>query len=234
MKKIFYFICLVTALSITSCSNNDELVVKPTKTGTMTDKEGNQYNWVCIGKLDWMAENLKCGTPYYDQTYLDKWGDEFYSFEISNYAESRKQFKLFGNYYTYDEAVANAPEGWRLPTDEDWKALEMALGMSEGSANELGWRGGAGSLLIQTIDQGTGINLRFGGELCHFGYGFAWEVNEYHIYDYGMYWSSTLDTATTEKAAFFRKVTPSQNAVERNSALVAYRYCSVRYVRDAQ
>lgn len=30
-------------------------------------------------------------------------------------------YTTYGNLYTYEEAVANAPAGWRLPTDEDWK-----------------------------------------------------------------------------------------------------------------
>lgn len=233
MKNLLYLICLVATLGFTSCSSNDsEPVVKPSQTGTMTDKDGNEYQWVRIGSLDWMASNLKCGTPYYDLMTTDYWGDYTALVEINNKANTLKQYATFGNYYTYDEAVANAPAGWRLPTDDDWKALEKELGVS--NIDELGWRDGGGYLIIQTLEQGTGLNLRYGGELCHFGYGTESNIKECHVYDYGMYWTSTKDTTMVEESAFFRKVMPYHNQIERNSAATAYRYCNVRYVRDAQ
>ena len=33
------------------------------------------------------------------------------------------------------------PDGWHLPSDAEWKELEMFLGMSQVDANESGWRG---------------------------------------------------------------------------------------------
>ena len=33
-------------------------------------------------------------------------------------------FNEHGNLYTWEEALAACPEGWRLPTDEDWQNLE--------------------------------------------------------------------------------------------------------------
>jgi uncharacterized protein (TIGR02145 family) len=41
-----------------------------------------------------------------------------------------------------------APEGWRVPTDDDWKALEMHLGMSQAEADKEQYRGSpVGSML---------------------------------------------------------------------------------------
>ena len=56
--------------------------------------------------------------------------------ENDGYAEK------YGLLYTYDAALKALPDGWRLPTDEDWKKLETELYMD---GDELGlleqWRG---------------------------------------------------------------------------------------------
>lgn len=54
---------------------------------------------------------------------------------ISNYKEEE------GYFYTLDGAKAAVPEGWRLPSDEDWKKLEAALGMSSDIDVMNDWRG---------------------------------------------------------------------------------------------
>jgi uncharacterized protein (TIGR02145 family) len=44
--------------------------------------------------------------------------------------------------YTLDESTRGVcPSGWHLPSDEEWKILEMAIGMSRESADSIGWRG---------------------------------------------------------------------------------------------
>ena len=44
--------------------------------------------------------------------------------------------------YTTDEGVQGiCPPGWHIPTDEEWKVLEMYLGMSQNEADDTGYRG---------------------------------------------------------------------------------------------
>ena len=239
MKKLFYILILVVALiSYTSCSNDkdDNISVKPSATGTMTDKEGNEYKWVRIDKLDWMAENLKCGMPYYDLTAVSDWGWLDNVVVVSDLKQAKQYLADFGNYYSYQQALDNCPAGWRLPSDQDWKQLEMALGMKHNNAEREGWRDGAASLMIQSIDQGTGLNLRFGGELCKWG-----NINDndktvkpYRQYDEGMYWTSTVDSTMSNPCVFYRKIMPQINKVERRSATTFAHYFCVRYVRDVK
>lgn len=48
----------------------------------------------------------------------------------------------YGFLYSHAGALAAVPDGWRLPTDEDWKTLERTLGLSADEANKLNaWRG---------------------------------------------------------------------------------------------
>ena len=39
------------------------------------------------------------------------------------------------------------PDGWHLPSDQEWKEMEMYLGMSQTEADKIGWRGTVGGKL---------------------------------------------------------------------------------------
>lgn len=84
--------------------------------------------------------------------------------------QSEKIDKENGNYsseygylYTYEAALAAVPEGWRLPSDEDWKKLEAALGMEQSQIDlDNTWRGiNAGDYLKQ--GGASGFNALFAG-----------------------------------------------------------------------
>lgn len=231
MKRyILLMFCLVaTATALVSCSDDDKLpIVKPVATGTMTDMDGNEYHWVRIGNLDWMAENLRCGTPFYEDIYSEKWGDIEFSWNGTR-EEAEEHFARFGNYYSWQEAMDNAPEGWRLPTDDDWKNLEQALGMSKAEADKENWRSGASWLMTQGTE-GTGLGFLYGGQICYF----SWNLTLYHDYDYGYYWTGTKTDVNGEPASYARSITPSRNAVNRIIVLHEQHFLNVRYVRDAQ
>jgi uncharacterized protein (TIGR02145 family) len=51
------------------------------------------------------------------------------------------QYGMLYNYYVVDNIKQIAPEGWHVPTDAEWKALEKEIGMSQEELNALGWRG---------------------------------------------------------------------------------------------
>lgn len=235
MKERFRYIllgmiaCWMT-FGMVSCSDDDDSPhVTPTASGTMEDKEGNEYHWVRIGNLDWMVENLHCGTPFYEDADNEKWGK--YS-ELSlpfTIPECEEFFKTFGNYYSWQEAMDNAPEGWRLPSDEDWKNLERTLGMKQADLDKEGWRNGASYLMTQA-GEGTQLDFRYGGSVYYLGY----TVSINHFYDFGYYWSSTSTLVNNEPAAYARMITPGKNAVNRLQVIQEYRFMSVRYVRDAQ
>ena len=129
--------------------------------GTMWDIDGNSYKTIEIADQNWMAENLKV-THYADGTPVplvadeDQWSilgesDRAYCWydDMSEYGDTT------GALYSWPGAMNGAtgpdefteavqgvcPEGWHLPSDEEWKQLELSLGMSQEMADKWEWRG---------------------------------------------------------------------------------------------
>jgi uncharacterized protein (TIGR02145 family) len=126
----------------------------------VTDIEGNTYQTVWIGGQNWMAENLKT-TTYNDGTPIaliendTDWENEntgAYCWYNNDSAQHAETYGAFYNWHAVNTGNL-CPDGWHVPTDEEWKALEMELGMSQAAANEIGWRGtNEGSKLAGNAD----------------------------------------------------------------------------------
>jgi uncharacterized protein (TIGR02145 family) len=101
----------------------------------MTDGDGNLYSTVTIGDQLWMAENLRTtkyadGTPIPREENNNTWEDLTTPAYCSN--SSGDLLKKYGCYYNGYVAKSDnpnkiAPDGWRVPSDEDWMALENYL-----------------------------------------------------------------------------------------------------------
>ena len=93
---------------------------------TFTDpRDGQTYNIVTIGSKTWFAENLNYETSF---------GWLCYDYDPAN-------CDVYGRLYTRDAAMNACPNGWHLPSDNEWRNLEMYLGMSQSEADNAGWRG---------------------------------------------------------------------------------------------
>ena len=67
----------------------------------------------------------------------------------------------YGYLYTWPAAQKALPEGWRLPTDEDWKILEKELGMEETELNLLEeWRNKGVETLLKNETNRIQIKVR--------------------------------------------------------------------------
>jgi len=106
--------------------NTTEGPVWSFKTGVVQydSRDGNSYATVKIGQQYWMAENLN---------YETETGSRYY--------EDSAKYSPYGRLYIWDAAIIACPDGWHLPTDEDWQILEKYIGMTEDEANGLGVRG---------------------------------------------------------------------------------------------
>lgn len=113
--------------------------------GTFIDgRDSKIYNWVKIDTQVWMAENLAYlpsvspsnsgsnTTPYYYVVGYEG-GNVVFAKQTSNY-------QTYGVLYNWPAAQTACPEGWHLPSDEEWKTLEIYLGMSLSAVNEYYFR----------------------------------------------------------------------------------------------
>lgn len=134
---------LLLGLLFTGCKN--ESTAEPSlETSTVADTDGNVYKTVKIGNQWWMAENLKTktysnGTPVRELRDVIDWqglNAGYCLFDGNTSAPG-----LLYNYNAVSSINKLAPNGWHIPTDEEWKQLEKHLGMSANEAEKLTWRG---------------------------------------------------------------------------------------------
>lgn len=217
---------LLLTMSMMSCSSDDDTPtdkIPATAQGTFTDpRDGNEYKWVRYGNTDWMAENFRYDTGNSDECklYLDK-------------DDKTIDAKAYGRLYTHNGALNACPEGWRLATDDDWKNLEMALGMSAADANKWDERGNIAGRMLTIYSDTTDINIRLAG------YNDPWmsmgATGFKYLGVYGMYWTASEDKEQGKGDNFYcyRKFVFNSTAIIRQSSTNEMLF-SARYVRDAQ
>jgi uncharacterized protein (TIGR02145 family) len=125
-------ICLLLVFSALAGCNSG--VEQEETREQIKDIEGNSYNTVQIGDQLWMAEDLK-STLYNDGSHIplvenyDEWANltlPAYSW-YNNDSSNAENFGALYNWYVL-ESEKLCPEGWHVPSDEEWIALESILG----------------------------------------------------------------------------------------------------------
>jgi len=208
--------------------------------GTVTDIDGNVYQTITIGDQEWMAENLKVthyrnGDPIPHVTDGATWG-ALTTGAYCEYDNNPSNVATYGrlyNWYAVDDSRNIAPEGWHVPTDEEWKQLEMYLGMSQAEADGSSWRGtDEGGKLKESgtthwASPNTGATNESGFTALPGGY--RGSNGYYHLMgNYAFFWSST---EYNDHDAWYRNLTYHLSEVSRSNPNKHYGF-SVRCVRD--
>jgi len=114
--------------------------------GLVDLRDGKSYATVLIGTQCWMAESLNIGTM------INNPGDQTDNGTLEKYCYDNiaANCDTFGGLYQWNEMMQYVhtegtqgicPPGWHIPTDAEWKTLEMHLGMTQVEADNSGWRG---------------------------------------------------------------------------------------------
>ena len=134
---------------------------------TITDADGNSYNTVLLGGQCWMRENLRVGTQIagIDEMTNDNIIEKYC------YDDDPSNCEKYGGLYQWDEIMnytndegtqGICPVGWHIPSDQDWKYLEMHLGLTQEEADASDWRGLEEGNMMKTttgwLDGGNGTN----------------------------------------------------------------------------
>jgi uncharacterized protein (TIGR02145 family) len=163
----------------------------------ISDVEGNTYKTVKIGTQLWMAENLKT-SKYSDGSNIPNITDNIqwkrdttgaWSYYNNDAANNIKYGKLYNWYAVSKNTNGNknlCPNGWHVPTDEEWTILTDYLDLGEsvagGKMKEVGtinWlnpnKDATNTSLFTGLPGGCRSSI---GSFGYFGY-------------FGSWWSST-------------------------------------------
>ena len=152
------------------------------------DRDGQAYRYETFGDLDWFTQNLA-------------WGG-------IPYRASKATASFFGNFYSWEMAMANGnvcPEGWRVPTNEDWESLAKVLNGGValpfiGNWPGLGEKASADVYLNESrMWPYSPDNLHtnsFGWNAMPLGYAFVSDPTVSGLNEYGCWWSATEKDAT--------------------------------------
>jgi uncharacterized protein (TIGR02145 family) len=184
-------------------------------------RDGQSYDVVNIGDLTWMAENLNFETT---GSFCPE-GDS-------------RNCKRLGRLYSWAEARSVCPDGWRLPTKEDFESL---VAVTSGEAAQSPSQSRAG-LALKSSDgwfkKGNGSD-EFGFNALPAGYRVAISKADDGtisggkfdgIGGYAYFWSATEDSENPESNAYymflaFNSKSASVNSFSKND------YRSVRCVQ---
>lgn len=220
-------------------------------TGFFTDsRDDNTYATVEISNQVWMAENLAYLPAVYPSS---SWSNTEPHYHVYDYngtsissAKATANYTTYGVLYNWPAAMAGTsssdsnpsgvqgvcPSGWHLPSDQEWKTLEMALGMSESEANDIGWRGtDEGRQMKSTsgwssLGNGTnssGFNAYPGG---------IQNSGSFSSLGHGGFWWSTTEREDSNTDAWFRLLPYESDQVYR-SDVSKTRSNSVRCIKSS-
>jgi len=125
-------------------------------TGNFTDtRDSREYQWVTIGAQIWMVENLAylpSVSPPLSESYTEPYY-YVYGYEGSGVSEAKatSNYATYGVLYNWPAAMADAssssfnpsgvqgvcPDGWHLPSDDEWAELIDFLGGDDVAGGKL-------------------------------------------------------------------------------------------------
>ncbi|MFO7829644.1 MAG: FISUMP domain-containing protein [Bacteroidales bacterium] len=149
-----------------SCKNSGNTFTDP--------RDGKVYQTVIIGNQEWMAENLA-----YAPSSGNYWA----------YHNNNENFETYGYLYDWETACDVCPDGWHLPSDDEWTELTDYLGgedVAGGKLKEKGrthWTRPNGGATNE-----SGFSALPGGYYLNLDGGFN------SIGENGCWWSATEDT----------------------------------------
>ena len=219
------------------------------------DQDGNSFDWQNYGTQDWAIENAEVvtyrdGTPIPNVTDNTEWnsltsGAWCY---VNNDSTKGRLYNWYAVAGVYDEASFNdrslrkefAPEGWHVPSEEEWKKLENYLiangynydsttsgnKIAKAMASTTGWNASTTAGAV-----GNDQSLNNSSDFNAFPEGYRYNNGSFVDESVSaIFWSSTEVIADD---AWYRSLYNNNSFLYRNGIYKRYGF-SVRFVRDAQ
>jgi uncharacterized protein (TIGR02145 family) len=245
--KTHLFITLISALFLMySCKNEKELEEPQIQPENFTDeRDGTTYRIVKIGEQWWMAENLAYlpSVSSVENESLNNPVNYVYQYNGTdvNLAKATENYKTYGVLYNWSAAMTACPEGWHLPTDDEWKQLELYIGMTQSEVDDRGWRGIAEGGKLKSLsgweENGNGTDdYNFGGlpggsrEIRSVESSYVYPTRYTDKGHYGTWWSATEHNNNGE-VSVVRVLNNKDGRIIRNPSFNQNGF-SVRCVKD--
>jgi len=186
MNKLFFSLFILCILISCEKGNTPHLEIKR---ASFTDARDNKiYKTVKIVDQEWMAENL----AYLPFVRIPEYGSDsvhccyvydHYSDKIDE-AKTNENFKTYGVLYNFPAAINSCPDGWHLPSRNEWQTLIDVLGdggygyagnkeyLAKSMSSEEGWAESriSGSIGYKTSENNSsGFNILPAGQLPYNG-----------------------------------------------------------------
>ena len=215
-------------IQVSSCLKYSYSLANLVCGGTILDERDNkEYATILIGGQCWMRQGLNIGTRIDSGTSQSTTEMEKYCYDNDdNNCDTITSSNTYpdGGLYQWDGAMQGATTegaqgicmaGWHIPSDDEFKTLEMELGMSYGEANSSGFRG--------SIELKVGSVSGFEGNLSGYYESNSW-INKGV---YGPFWSSSMGGSNL----WFRLLFFQNNQVLRGEQDKEHPY-SIRCLKD--
>jgi uncharacterized protein (TIGR02145 family) len=141
--KTYYFRAYAINNQGTSYGGNLSFTTAPSSDGTITDTDGNTYATVNIGSQVWMASNLKT-TKFNNGLNIPNVTDNTAWNNLTNsgycwYNNDNANKNTYGALYNwYTVGIGDlCPQGWHVPTRDEWTILTDYLGGAEVAGGKL-------------------------------------------------------------------------------------------------
>jgi uncharacterized protein (TIGR02145 family) len=219
----YYVRAYATNSAGTSYGNQVEFTTNHEE-GTVADVDGNVYRTVKIGNQWWMAENLR--TTHYNNDApitLEEDSDIWSGLDTPAYCwyfnDPDTYSSICGaiyNWYAGNTGIL-CPTGWHIPSDQEYKTLEMYLGMTQEEADDPYWRSFDVGTKMKAVTGwslgGNGTNSSgFSGNPGGYRY---WEDGEF--YGQGTIGSWMTSSEYIDNSVFYRNLNSNFTGVWRNT-----------------
>ncbi|MCF0173974.1 MAG: hypothetical protein HUJ95_01410 [Bacteroidales bacterium] len=222
--------------------------INPLEDNAIVDPRDNNVYYISqIGKLVWYKQN---------NGFLTNGTD---TLAMAHYRNEPATAELFGGFYTYDAALKACPDGWRLPSEEDWLNAAVTLSGNTGLATGKDWAKAAAPFLTKGKFNGDrfwefrpDIKIPDSPLFCAFPLGYCngiekigdsklqWDdISCYYggafegAYQYAAYWTSTEDPKNSEKA-YYRYFVLGDDTIHIGSAYKDSFAINVRCCKEAE
>jgi len=205
---------------------------------TVTDIDGNVYPYATVCGQSWMTRNLKVtkyknGDPIINGLTNYNWFTSTfgaYTFPDAN-INNKDTFGLFYNILVIKDSRGVCPTGWHVPTDGEWKTIEICQGMTQAEADQYQDYPGRGTIGAKFLEGGSsGLEIQKAGFV--FIDGTAPTTPGYYSFnEWGAYWASTAFNADLNWYRGFNWDNPNPAPIARGYIDKSYAM-SVRCIKD--